>query len=52
MPAKVRKTGSGYKCYSHKGKGGRPLSKKSKSKAGAARQCRAVNASLHRKGKI
>jgi len=52
MPAKVRKSGSGYKCYSHKGKGGKALSKKKKSKAGAARQCRAVNRSLHMKGKI
>ena len=52
MPAKVRKTGSGYKCYSHKGKDGKPLSKKAKSKVGAARQCAAVNASLKRKGKI
>ena len=52
MPAIVKKTAKGYKCYSHKGKGGRALSEKDKSKAAAERQCRAVNRSLKKAGKI
>jgi hypothetical protein len=49
MPAVVRKSGSGYKAFSHKD--GKPLSKASKSKAAAVRQARAVNAQLHKKRK-
>lgn len=44
----VRRSGKGFKAYS---KSGRPLSKKVKSKKGANRQLRAVEASKHRRGK-
>lgn len=48
MPAVVKKVKKGYKCFSHKGKGGRPLSKNVKSKKSARKQCQAVNISMHR----
>lgn len=45
MPAHIRKT-DGYKAYSHKGKGGKPLSKKAKSKKAANAQAVAANISM------
>jgi len=52
MPAVTKKVKGGYKCYSHRGKGGRALSKEPKSEEDANRQCRAVNRSLKKAGKI
>jgi hypothetical protein len=51
MPAIIRKHGEKWVVLSHKGKGSKTLGTHS-SRAKALAQMRAVNASLHRKGKI
>jgi hypothetical protein len=50
MPAVVRKKGKRYYVYSHAGKGARILGRHS-SQTKARKQQRAVNASLHKRGK-
>lgn len=57
MPVKVRKINGKYRITDPSGKlarnkGGTPVSKGFKSKAAADAQARAINASLHKRGKI
>lgn len=51
MPAVIRKVGGKFVVFSHAGKGGKVLGRHDSHDKAAAQQ-RAVNASLHEKGRI